>query len=250
MKNNEFEIYQKTIARRTKIRWMSLLIYLILILGSTTISLIFLEDLDQYGLLYTGFVLGGSVILIILVIFPYFNKITPPKRPDGLAGISTKSFDPDNTFIMIDKLKLASYLAFPISTFIIAIAVYSLIQEEYVESIILIIVGTLVILILFMLDTISLLANKDQILVRLGPFKDIILMKDVDTIRPVSVRPFRDFMGIGKRVGPDGAIGYIAYKKTGVRIETKDNKIFVITLDNPQEFTEFVRYFKKSSVIN
>ena len=250
MKNNEFEIYQKTIARRTKIRWTSLLTYLILILGSTAILLIFLGDIEQYEFLYTGVVLGGSVILIILVIFPYFNKITPPKRPDGLAGISTKSFDPDSTFIMIDKLKLASYLAFPISTFIIGTAIYSLIQEEYVESIILIAVGTLVILILFMLDTISLLANKDQILVRLGPFKDIILMKDVDTIRPVSVRPFRDFMGIGKRIGSDGAIGYIAYKKTGVRIETKDNKIFVITLDNPQEFTEFVRYFKKSSVIN
>lgn len=246
MENNEFEIYKKTIARRTKIRWMSVIIYLIVILASTVILIAFVGDLEQYEYAYTIIVLGGSVVLIVLIIFPYFNKITPPKRPDGLSGVSTKSFDPDSVFVMIDKLKLVWYLTIPISTFMGAMTIYSIIRESYIEAIILIASGTLIILVLFILDTISLLADKDQILVRLGPFKDIIPMKDVETIRPVSVRPFRDFMGIGKRLGPDGAIGYISYKKTGVRIETKDDKIFVITLDNPQEFTEFVRYFKQS----
>ncbi len=245
MENNEFEIYQKTIARRTKIRWMSVFIYLIIILGSTAILVMFVEDLERYEYVYTLIVLGGSLTLIVLIIFPYFNKITPPKRPDGLPGISTKAFDPDSIFIMNDNLNLASYLTFPISTFILGITIYSFVHEDYIEVIILVAVGTFVILILIMLDTISLIADGDQILVRLGPFKDIIKMKDVETIRPVSVRPFRDFMGIGKRLGPDGAIGYIAYKKTGVRIETTDNKIIVVTIDNPQEFTDFVRYFKQ-----
>lgn len=245
MKNNEFEIYQKTIARRTKIRWMSIIIYLIIILSSTAILVMFIEDLEQYEYVYTLIVLGGSLILIILVIFPYFNKITPPKRLDGLPGVSTKTFDPDSIFLMNDNLKLALYLAFPISTFILGMAIYSFVQEDYIEAIILVTVGTLVILILYMLDTISLIADGDQILVSLGPFKDIIKMKDVETIRPVSVRPIRDFMGIGKRLGPDGAIGYIAYKKTGVRIETTDNKIIVVTMDNPQEFADFVRYFRQ-----
>jgi hypothetical protein len=56
-------------------------------------------------------------------------------------------------------------------------------------------------------------------------------------------------MGIGKRVGPDGAIGYIVNKKTGVRIETTDNRIIVVTLDHPQELTDYVRHLKSQASI-
>lgn len=245
MKETEFEIYKNTIARRTKIRWMSVFIYLALVLGFTAILFIFVDEIERYEFEYTLVVLVGSLVLIILVIFPYFNKITPPKRPDGIPGVATKAFDLDCTFILNDKLNLATYLVVPISTFMIGMTVYSFIQKSYIEVIIFVFTGTVVILILYLLDTISVLADKDQIIVGLGPLKDVIEMKDVDTIRPISVRPFRDFMGIGKRLGPDGAIGYIAYKKTGVRIETTDNKIIVVTMDNPQEFTDFVRYFKQ-----
>ena len=245
MKETELEIYQNTTARRTKIRWMSVIIYLIAVLGSTLLLFIFVDDVEKYEYTYTLIVLGGSLILIVLVLFPFFIKITPPRRPDGVPGVSTRSFDPDSTFIMNDKLKLASYLVFPISMFMLAMAYFSFSQESYIEVIIFVVVGTLITLILYILDTISVVADKNQILLSLGPFKNIIEMENIDTIRPISVRPFRDFMGIGKRLGPDGAIGYIAYKKTGVRIETTDNKIFVVTMDNPQEFTDFVRYFKE-----
>ena len=53
-------------------------------------------------------------------------------------------------------------------------------------------------------------------------------------------------MGVGKRLGPDGSIGYIAYLKTGVKMELKNEKVYVATLRNPQELVDFIRYFRKN----
>ena len=197
MTENEFEIYQKTIARRTKIRWLSTLIYLIVALGSTVLLYISGIDMEKYELEYTLLILGGSVMLIILVLFPFFNKITPPKRPDGNLTESTVNFKPDRIFSINIKMRIVLYLVIPFLFITWVLTLVYVVQGNYIEAIIFGVTGTLILLTVILFDTITLIADKDQIIVRLGPLKDVINMKDVETVRPISVRPFRDFMGIG-----------------------------------------------------
>jgi len=47
-------------------------------------------------------------------------------------------------------------------------------------------------------------------------------------------------MGWGIRVGSDGTIGYIAAGNVGVRIQLKDGKQYVVTLNDPQSLVEYV----------
>ena len=100
-------------------------------------------------------------------------------------------------------------------------------------------------LVIILFDPLVITADSERVLLKLGPIKNAILIGEIATIRSVIVRPLRDYMGVGKRLGPDGSIGYIANIKTGVRIELNDGKTYVVSAKNPQEFVDYIRYFKK-----
>jgi glucan phosphoethanolaminetransferase (alkaline phosphatase superfamily) len=190
MEQKEIDIYLKTIDRRNKIRWMSVIIYLTAVLIVTLFLVLFSDSLERYEYLYALTVVGGSALLIVLLISPYFNKITPPKRPDGqiISQTEMKTTDDYNKVINYNmKLWLAYYLAVPIVILEFGLTAWAYQQEDYLSSIIYAGVGTLLILIIYVFDTVSLLADKDKIIIRLGPLKDVINMSDVETIRPVSI---------------------------------------------------------------
>lgn len=76
---------------------------------------------------------------------------------------------------------------------------------------------------------------------KFGPFRDILDVDDIKTIRIVEVNPMSIYHGYGKRVGKDGSTGYIAAGDKGVRIEMNGGKVFVITLDDPHELLAVVK---------
>jgi hypothetical protein len=83
--------------------------------------------------------------------------------------------------------------------------------------------------------------------IRLGPFKDILNIDEIISIRSVAVKPMGSYFGYGKRIGTDGSIGYISGGNIGVRILMKNGKTYVITLNNPQEIVNVILYAKKQS---
>ena len=118
--------------------------------------------------------------------------------------------------------------------------------SDYSQGLIYGLTSLFFILVIVVFDPMVVAADSEKIILKLGPIKNTILIKDIATIRSVEVRPLRDYMGVGKRLGSDGSIGYIAYLKTGVKMELKDKKVYVATLKNPQDLVDFVRYFRKN----
>ncbi|MHC4307970.1 MAG: hypothetical protein ACYSR7_05030 [Planctomycetota bacterium] len=247
MEQKEINDYFKTIERRNKLRTMSVLIFIVLIVLLRLLPTLFGKQFESFEFIFVLVTVFGSLLLILMLIYPYFSKITPPHRVDGEL-ISSETigieFDRESVIMYSMKIMIIYYIGIPISILAYGFTLWAFFEAYYFVAAISAGTGTVLIGVILILGKINLIADKHQIRVGLGPLKDVINMEDVVTIRPISVRPFRDFMGLGKRVGPDGSIGYIVNKKTGVRIETTDNRIIVITLDNPQEFTDFVRYFK------
>ena len=87
----------------------------------------------------------------------------------------------------------------------------------------------------------SIEADGKEVHFHYGPFGKRLEIDEIATIRPVAVHPLKDYMGWGIRMGPDGSIGYISSGRTGVRIETRRGKIYVVTCNRPQELVDLVR---------
>lgn len=80
--------------------------------------------------------------------------------------------------------------------------------------------------------------------VGMGPIKSRTKIKDIESIRSVAVRPWRDFLGRGFRVKTDGARGFIAGRGPGVEFTKSNGKRVTVSVRDPQAFVDFVRQVK------
>ncbi|MCE7735649.1 MAG: hypothetical protein GPJ54_12270 [Candidatus Heimdallarchaeota archaeon] len=247
MSDNNFEEYYQVLRKRNKVRWITVFVYFSLIILFIFIPFIFEIDESVYTSLIVVMVFGGGAILFYVLIYPYFNEVEVPQNLDGaqieeVHGVTEVT--EDSTFNEDVRLRIIYFIVSPFIIIFTVLSIYFLLRENYDQGLEYMIITLFFALVLIIFNKITITADRNAILIKLGPFKDKIDMKNVKSIEPVIVRPIRDYMGVGKRVGPDGSIGYIAYLNTGVRITRHEEKDIVVTLKQTQVLTQLVRYFK------
>ncbi len=67
----------------------------------------------------------------------------------------------------------------------------------------------------------------------MGLFKSKTKIDDIKSIRSCTIIPFRDFMGWGFKIKPDGTRGFIADGKVEIEFIKKNNRRTVVTVQNP-----------------
>jgi hypothetical protein len=142
------------------------------------------------------------------------------------------------------KLKVLYYIIIPLSIGYTFVIPYLYVTEGANSAFlgVLVVLFFMSILLLFDRVTISLEGNK--ITLKLGPLKDIFHVEDIERIEIIKVRPLRDFLGFGKRLGPDGSIGYIAGGSKGVKFLLIQSKIFVVSTPDPKELVDVIHQMK------
>jgi hypothetical protein len=244
MKELTFKDYTNQMRKRTLIRWFSISIFFTITLVVTIFAL-YRPESEMIWITWILFILIGNILLIGIIVYPFFRKISYPRVADGTIVQDQTPISSDSKFFEQVKLKWLYYICVPLLIIYISFTTYFIIEGITDVAVIFLLVIIFLLGILILFGSMVVTADAERIIFNLGPIRTILNIEEVDTIRPVSVRPLRDYLGWGKRLGTDGSIGYIADLKTGVRIELKDGKAYVTTIKNVQQLTNLVRFFKQ-----
>ncbi len=183
---------------------------------------------------------SGSVIVLLTLAYPYLRPLNPPRYPDVNLVAPQK---PESLYYYeVIHNKLLYYLTLPFFIGEIAFAGWSFYQGETLAAIVLTAAGFFFLLILVAFDHISIRIDNSSMDISLGPIKTTIPISDIETIRPVSIDWWGDYLGFGKRISPDGTIGVISTIRTGARIELKSGKTYEVSSNDPQALVNFVRF--------
>jgi len=240
----DMQLYNKLTKKRTKIRWLSVLVFFTVVMVLSFLPFIVEIDEGIYSIVLLVIIFGGGAVMLSILGHPYFNRIELPrtaeKQVDGKVY-----FGEGSVFTEELTLKLLYYLTLPLIALFAGFTFYAIIQEEHIEALSLGAGSLFFLLVIILFGRLSIVANSENVKIALGPLKTDISIQEIKSIIPTTIRPIRDYMGIGKRLGPDGAIGYIVFLKTGIRIELEDGKVYVVTMRKAQELTDFVRFFQR-----
>ena len=121
----------------------------------------------------------------------------------------------------------------------ISIVIYLAVGKEAAMG--LLIVFGVFIIVGLLLSKITVKISSGIMALKFGPFRDILAIAEIRTIEIVEIDPLSIYHGYGRRVAEDGSIGYIAAGKKGVRIEMKEDKVFIITLEDPNELLAVIK---------
>ncbi|MHA2090248.1 MAG: hypothetical protein ACW98K_05265 [Candidatus Kariarchaeaceae archaeon] len=241
----EEEEYHKAIQRRNRIRYLTILIYFVATITSIAIPHNFSWNEQSATIFILTTLILGSITLFTVLLYPYKYKMYSPGINNLQADEALKESKMINSSYYKEvKLKVLYYIIIPMSvgyTFVIPL----LYATEGPNSAFL---GVLVVLffmsILLLFDRVTILLEGNMITLKLGSLKDSFQVEDIERIEIIKVRPLRDFLGFGKRLGPDGSIGYIAGGSKGVKFLLKQSKIFVVSTPNPQELADLIHQMK------
>lgn len=242
MKN--IEEYEKTMKNRSKLRWTLIISYFSLMMLFTFLPWLMEVNINQFVAYYSAFTFIGVFSVISVVLYPFYRGVPAPYVPDDQL---IKPVVPEQSmFSEVVRMHVIFWLTLPFGLVFLVQTVIFVRQEELTLAFTFFVSASFFFLVAFIFNRLEVIADDQLIKVSLGPLKTKIPLTDVLTVRATVVSWFKDYMGFGKRVGPDGSIGYIVPIKTGVRIERKDGKAIVITIRRTQEFVNFVRYHKKN----
>jgi len=218
------------------IRWTSVGVYMLVTFLMVGAMLIFPGYEGALGIAMTVFVFSGLVVLLIVLSLPQVMVRRPIPVPDGSLDIrpgpAIKEFR-DQV-----RMDLVLYLIIPL---IAILLLTGAIGFDPAVSAINFVAAAFFAVILSIFWRLSIEADIKEVHFHYGPFGKRLEVHEIATIRPVAVHPLKDYMGWGIRMGPDGSIGYISSGRTGVRIETKGGKAYVVSCNRPQDLVDLVR---------
>jgi hypothetical protein len=93
---------------------------------------------------------------------------------------------------------------------------------------------------IWVLGKITAEVDQSGIKVGMGPFKSKTRIEDIESIRPCTIRPLRDFWGWGWKKRSDGTRGFIGDGNVGVEFIRKDGRRTVVTVSDPERFVDYV----------
>ncbi|MFW6195965.1 MAG: hypothetical protein ACOC5D_01390 [Thermoplasmatota archaeon] len=226
------------------VRWISVMVYILLLIPVILIPLY--TDLAEktYGILISVYSIGGAAIIISTVMRPYLKR---RKRVESVSSVDDDKPEEEVTTKEIYHEKVTSkifVLALVIATLIIGMTTYFMPDSRSISYGL---VAVLVILLVvgYFFRGLKVKCDNKNLSFNFGPIGKDVPLNKIKNIDVTNVRPLKDFMGWGHRIGPDGSIGYIAAGDKGVKIDLKNGKTYVITVNHPKRLINHVNKMKE-----
>jgi len=177
-------------------------------------------------------------VLIAIVIFPYFNPVFPPERKARVIR-NMKLEDIPIPYEVNVPLKSLIVIGLGIMFFILFATFFPHNNSDTRRPFPFIII--LLSLIILIFGNLKIKYDGKTISFRYGPLGKKLCLEEISEIEPFSIRPLKDYLGWGWRIGSDGSIGYISSGNIGIRIQTTNGRIYVVTMPYPQKLVNHIR---------
>ena len=237
-----FEEYQLKIRKRNRVRYFTLLFYVVLIL----LYIVFwqLTEFESFKLVgYLILTFGGFFFILFMIIYPYFRPIETPVVEDGkIIDLSENYLQ--KTYYEEVVITILYYLTLPFTIIYGIISIWMLIQRIFDQALIFAGAASFFLTILALFDRLILIGDENHLLIKFGPFKEKLELNKVISTRPVAIKPLKTYLGYGKRIGTDGSIGYITGASTGVKLDMREKRKYVISTNDPKTFVNYIRTMK------
>jgi hypothetical protein len=219
------------------VRWSAVLVYMLMVFSLILLTVIFPGDEDEVAIAVTAFTVGGIIPLLIILNLPYILYRRKPQKSG--AEISKVGRKPRTDYFH-DSVPMKFLLYFGIP-FIIFVSAVILITGNLLTIILLSGVLLFIVLLFIIFYRLEIESDGNTIRFHWGPVGKTMNVREIRSIEKTEIRPIRDYMGYGWRIGPDGSIGYISGSRVGVRIVTKEGRTYVVSCTRPGELVSLVR---------
>ena len=235
--DSRFAEYEARTKRMVRLRLVGLVLYLVIVAVVTALTVGWELEENVIVLLNLVLVVGGSLILIAIIVLPYFRPISPPTGDPGLelAHPPVNLLEPWQETVL---MKVLWYILPPLLVFYVGLALFSPEEGTFLT---LALTTVIFVVVTFFFGQLEVVCTSDTLSFHYGPIGKNIPIADIESIRAVSLKFGRDYLGWGIRIAPDGAVGYIAGGKTGVRIQVRAGKQYLVTVSQPQSLVNYVR---------
>lgn len=236
----ELSNYNKVIVSRKRNRITAIIIYSFI---STIAVVLPIYINDSRIIILTVFVIfGGLAILFYILLSPLRNPLELHNSTDDELVVpqegSLEYYD-EQPMTVVLKIVIPMIIIYSVAT----VWIYF---TETTEAIYFFAALVFFVTIALVFSKVTICISSGNILIKLGPFNDLLKISEIVSMRVVAVKSMGTYFGYGKRVGVDGSIGYITGSKTGVRILMKNGRTYIISHNNPQNLVNVLQYSKKS----
>lgn len=238
-----FAGYEKQTRRIVRLRLVALALYLMVVAVVTLLPMVM--EVEEWVLILLNLVLvvGGAAVLMAIIFFPYFRPVGPPKVDAGLE-LAARPVSLTQPWQETVTVKALVWILPPLLLFYVAMALFIPEQETFLS---LALTTAILLVVAFFFGQLEVACTPDTLAFHYGPIGKSIPVADIESIRAVSLKFGRDYLGWGIRVAPDGAVGYIAGGKTGVRLQVRAGKQYLVTVSDPQSLVDYVRAVQAAS---
>ena len=247
-KQMSMEEYKEHIKKMNILRWTVVTVYIVLTMGLALVPIFYPVDGVAFAIGYNIIVFGGMIIMFAVLLYPFLKKAEMPEAEDGklLDGILDEKDLPE---VYHEKVRtfLVYEMVIPFLLLQVGLSVFLLWIGEFIGGLINVAVTVLLVAVLIFFGHLEVSATKKHLHFHYGPIGKKVPYKDIKSIRSTAVHAFKDFMGWGIRMGPDGTWGYIASGKVGVRLKLKNGKKYVVTVKDPETLVAYVRAMRKEA---
>ena len=240
--------YRQALARRRRMQWLSIPAYIISVVVVLLIAIYGPVNEETFWPVILIVIYGGQILMVFAIfIYPLLSPIQAPSLPERQLVPPPSKVEKPEGFGEVNHIWILYKISAVMWLVLFTPFVYSAITRSRIDTSTLISLGVAAVLhtsLTWLLGRISAEVNQDWIRAGMGPFKSKTAIGDIESIRSVTVRPLREFMGWGWRVRGDGTRGFIADMNVGVEYVRKSGRKFVVTVQDPQRYVDYVRWVK------
>ncbi len=235
---------KETLTEKINLRWLAVAIFLIALIPIILVPIYISIPERIYGPIIAGYSLGGAAILIYIMLRPYLRRRKRMNNGSTLDDYELENL-PSSGEIYHERITMKAFtLAFVIAAVIISITIYFVPDTNYF-SYSMVVVLVILLCIGYLFRALDVRCDNKNLSFYFGPFGKDVPLHQIENIEVTNIRPLKDFMGWGHRIGPDGSIGYIAAGTKGVKLDLKNGKAYVLTVKHPKRLTKHVRNMKE-----
>jgi len=192
---------------------------------------------DTYVGLYLGYTVFGSAILFYAYLYPLFRPRNDPV-PSGSMTIPPQDVDLSVDWREILVTRNLLYLFPPV---LILITLWAILIPHPVNSFRVVLVSIVMMVLGSIFGKLEVRCSRTHLSFHYGPLGRDVPIGKIESIRAISLKGGRDYLGNGIDLAPDGSIGYIADGKTGVLISMLEGRNYRLTVSDPQSLVDYVR---------
>ena len=228
------EEYNQIIAKRNKTRYVSIILFCLSVLFAVLFAFVSpFGDTSTLIIIMIWF-LACFISFFYILIKPYFDQISPEQHEiDRLKPTQVKYYEEL-------KFRLLYYIIIPILV-IILLTIPFIIPTGIWPTVITVLTAMFFVVILFLFDRLQIQLDGQNLSVHLGPLKDKFAVSEITKVESIPIRPLKEYLGYGKRLGPDGSIGYIVKGGKAIRLVMNDSKIYVISSNDPDKLVSILK---------